>query len=106
MPIKAWYYDNTNDLHCFLLFFLATESPRPRHSAAQRHHHDSYDLTENINYNFNGPSNFTGEEAIYDEIATGAAGTSVGCRRHGVYAFNNEEMNEMEPYNSAYDVVL
>lgn len=99
MPKYAWHYDNTNGLHC-----LVTESPRPRHSAAERHHHDSFDLTENINYN--GPSNFTGEEAIYDEIATGAAGTGVGCRRHGVYAFNNEEMNEMEPYNSAYDVVL
>ena len=86
----------------YIVYFLATESPRPR--AAKRHHHDSYDLTVNVNYN--AQSNFTREEVIYDEIATGAVGSGVGCRRHGVYAFNNEEMNEMEPYNSAYDVVL
>ena len=60
-------------------------------------------MTDNINYN--GPSNFAGEEVIYDEIRTEAVST-IGCRRHGVYAFNNEEMNEMEPYNSVYDVVL
>ena len=83
-----------------MAIFAATESEHP----SKRQRLESMGMTDNINYN--GPSNFTGEEAIYDEIPTGAAGTSVGCRRHGVYAFNNEEMNEMEPYNSAYDVVL
>ena len=69
------------------------------------------DMTVNLNYNVNGPLNFIGEhdEVIYDEIGTGAIGTGigVGCRRHGVYAGNNEEMNdsEMEPH-SIYDVVL
>ncbi len=62
-------------------------------------------MADNINYN--GPSNFRGEndEAIYDEITPRAVGTVVGSRRHGLYAFNNEEMNGMESY-SVYDVVL
>jgi hypothetical protein len=80
---------------CF--FFVGTEPPPKR---------QSWDMADNIDYN--GPSNFIGEndDAIYDEITPRAVGgTGVGCRRHGLYAFNNEEMNEMESY-SVYDVVL
>ena len=67
----------------------------------KRQHHESLDLTENVGYG-GSALNFAGEEneVIYDEIGTGAC---IGCRRHGVYAGNNEERNEMESY---YDVVL
>ena len=81
-------------------YFAATESE----TSPKRYRHDSFGMTDNINYN--GPSNSTREEVIYDEIGTTGAVGTIGCRRHGVYAFNNEEMNEMEPYNSVYDVVL
>ena len=71
----------------------------------KRHHHESLDLTVNVGYG-DSALNFAGEndEVIYDEIGYGS-GATVGCRRHGVYAGNTEEMNEMESY-SAYDVVL
>ena len=87
------------------IFFAETEA------SPKKGHHESTDMDMTVNLNYNGLVNFTGEhdEVIYDEIGTAGAvgtGTGVGCRRHGVYAGNNEELYEMEPYYSIYDVVL
>lgn len=92
---------NIGIFNALLISLILSVSEPP----SKRDRHESYYMTDNANYN--GPFNFAnqeeGDEAIYDEIVTQPIGPpGVGCRRHGVYAGNTEEM---EP-NTIYDVVL